>query len=45
MPLKSLREELDALELITAQELKRELSEGKHHEGLCALVQIVSLKV
>ncbi|HEO98120.1 MAG: class I SAM-dependent methyltransferase [Campylobacterales bacterium] len=45
MSLESLREELHDLEFITAQELERELSEGKHHEGLYAVVQIVSLKV
>lgn len=45
MSLPSLREELHTLEWITAKEVERVLSEGKHHEGLCAVVQIVGLKI
>jgi hypothetical protein len=45
MSLESLKEELSTLHFITAQERERGLSEGKHHEGLCSVVQIVALKV
>lgn len=44
MSLSSLRKELHTLEWMTAQEVERALSEGEHHEGLCAVVQIVGLK-
>lgn len=45
MSLESLREELHTLAFITAQELERELSEGRHHEGVCAVVQIIASKL
>ncbi|UFH60453.1 class I SAM-dependent methyltransferase [Sulfurovum mangrovi] len=45
MSLESLKEELSGLDFSTALERERELSEGKHHEGLCSVVQIVALKV
>ena len=45
MSLDSLKEELSNLEFKIAHETERELSEGKHHEGLCSVVQIVGLKV
>lgn len=44
MSLDSLKKELDGLEFIIGQEIERELSEGKHHEGLCSVVQVVALK-
>lgn len=45
MSLETLQGELSDLKLITAEEVERELSEGKHHEGLCSVVQIIGLKV
>ncbi|MDM5271631.1 class I SAM-dependent methyltransferase [Sulfurovum sp. zt1-1] len=45
MSLKSLKEELFDLDFIIGQETERELSEGKHHEGLCSVVQVLGLKV
>ena len=44
MSLESLRKELHTLTFTTAQELERELSEGRHHEGVCAVVQVIGVK-
>jgi 2-polyprenyl-3-methyl-5-hydroxy-6-metoxy-1,4-benzoquinol methylase len=45
MSLASLKKELYDLEFMVAKETERELSEGKHHEGLCSVVQVIGKKV
>lgn len=44
MPLESLREELRGLDLLLAQEIDREVNEGRYHTGASAVVQIVGRK-
>ena len=44
MDLQTLKEELDGLEFIHAQELVREVVEGIHHTGQAAVVQILARK-
>jgi SAM-dependent methyltransferase len=40
-----LREELDGLEFLVAQETEREIYEGRMHTGLSSVVQVVGLRV
>lgn len=40
----ALREELAGLELLVADELEREVQEGKYHQGRSAVVQVVARK-
>jgi SAM-dependent methyltransferase len=42
--LDSLRTELEGLDLIVAQDVDREVNEGKYHSGLSATVQVVGRK-
>lgn len=44
MTLSALRQELAGLDLVVAQELRRDIQEGKYHRGLSAVVQIVATK-
>ena len=44
MELDSLRGELAGLDLVHAEELEREVHEGRYHFGLASVVQIVGIK-
>ncbi len=44
MTLAAVREELDGLEFVDAEEKLREVHEGKYHHGLSAVLQIVARK-
>ena len=44
MTASALREELAGLDLLVADEKEREVHEGKHHDGLSAVVQVVARK-
>ncbi len=44
MTLKDLKEELKDLEIIQGEEKEREIQEGKYHNGLSAVVQLVARK-
>lgn len=44
MTASALREELAGLDLLVADEKEREVHEGKHHEGMSAVVQVVARK-
>ena len=44
MDLESLKEELDGLELLHAEELVRDVVEGIHHTGKAAVVQVLARK-
>ncbi len=44
MTLAALREELVGLDLLVAEEKLREVHEGKYHDGLSAVVQVVARK-
>lgn len=44
MSLSALREELQGLDFILAQEIERVFNEGKYHQGPGAVVQLVALK-
>ncbi|MGB5445861.1 MAG: class I SAM-dependent methyltransferase [Psychromonas sp.] len=44
MSLEQLRCELQSLELISGVEVQRTISEGKHHQGESAVVQVVACK-
>jgi len=44
MTLDALRSELAGLDLLVARELEREISEGKGHQGLSAVVQVIASK-
>ncbi len=44
MNLKSLQQELEGLEFIIAQEIKRDVVEGKYHTGEGAVVQVLARK-
>lgn len=44
MTLSALREELDGLDFVIEHETSREIHEGKYHNGLSAVVQVVAFK-
>ena len=44
MDVEELKKELDGLEFLIAQEIKREIIEGKYHTGIGAVVQLVARK-
>lgn len=44
MSLAGLREELAGLDLVIAREVEREVSEGRYHRGLSAVVQVAARK-
>lgn len=44
MSLKALRAELQGLEFLVAEEVIRHISEGKHHQGESAVVQVIAGK-
>lgn len=44
MSLAALREELAGLELVVGQEVDRHVTEGRHHQGESAVVQVVARK-
>lgn len=44
MTLAEVREELAGLELLTAEEKLREVHEGKYHEGMSAVLQVIARK-
>jgi len=43
--LSTLEEELEGLDLVLAQEVEREVQEGRMHTGTCSVVQIVGVRV
>ena len=43
--LSTLEEELEGLDLVLAQEVEREIQEGRMHTGNCSVVQIVGVRV
>jgi hypothetical protein len=44
MDVESLKEELDGLEFLHAEELVRDVVEGTHHTGKAAVVQVLARK-
>ena len=42
--LAQLREELDGLDFVIGRELEREIHEGRHHDGVSAVVQVLAVK-